>query len=221
LHALAQPLKTKVNQLTEKSLLYQHYGILKKATNSELGDTPGYVYDELVQLSFSDVILATQLAIYLADCLDTNGVKTRTAKTLHHLVRKGSRQFRKTLRTEKDEILRKGANSSDPLVAKIITESRKILFDEDLISKDDQISEEIPPQPTLSGMGASSGGKGFGNAPISKENLGHKVLDIIDKAVNIPDQRDEVMKMCLANSEVGDYQPVTVEGIRVFPFNEN
>ena len=59
-----------------------------------------------------------------------------------------------------------------------------------------------------------SGGKGFGNAPISKENLGHKVLDIIDKAVNIPDQRDEVMKMCLANSEVGDYQPVTVEGIR-------
>ena len=59
-----------------------------------------------------------------------------------------------------------------------------------------------------------SGGKGFGNAPISKENLGHKVLDIIDKAVNIPDQRDEVMKMCLANSEVGDYQPVNVEGIR-------
>ena len=102
-------------------------------------------------------VLATQLAIYLADCLDTNGVKTRTAKTLHHLIRKGSRQFRKTLRTEKDEILRKGANSSDPLVAKIITESRKILFDEDLISRDDQISEEIPPQPVLSGMGASSG----------------------------------------------------------------
>ena len=102
-------------------------------------------------------VLATQLAIYLADCLDTNGVKTRTAKTLHHLIRKGSRQFRKALRTEKDEILRKGANSSDPLVAKIVTESRKILFDEDLISRDDQISEEIPPQPILSGMGASSG----------------------------------------------------------------
>ena len=156
-HAFAQPLKTKVTQLTEKSLLYQHYPTLKKATNSELGDTPGYVYDDLVQLSYSDVIMATQLAIYIADCLDTNVVKTRSAKTLHHLIRMGSRQFRKTLRTEKDDVLRKAANSSDPLVSKIVVDSRKILFEEELITKDDSISEEIPPQPTLSGMGGSSG----------------------------------------------------------------
>ena len=89
--------------------------------------------------------------------LDTNGVKTRSAKTLHHLIRMGSRQFRKTLRTEKDDVLRKAANSSDPLVAKIIADSRKNLFDEELISKDDLDSEEILPQPTLSGMGGSSG----------------------------------------------------------------
>ena len=63
-----------------------------------------------------------------------------------------------------------------------------------------------------------SGSKGFGNTPISKENIGHKVLDIIDKAVNITDQRDEVMKMCLANSEVGDYQPVEVQGQPLVPF---
>ena len=60
-----------------------------------------------------------------------------------------------------------------------------------------------------------SGSKGFGNTPISKENIGHKVLDIIDKAVNITDQRDEVMKMCLATSEVGDYQPVEVQGMAI------
>ena len=101
--------------------------------------------------------MATQLAIYIADCLDTSGSKTRSAKTLHHLIRKGSRQFRKTLRSEKDEILRKAANSSDPLVAKITTESRQILFDEELIAKDDSISDEVPPQPNLSGMGGSSG----------------------------------------------------------------
>ena len=68
-HAFAQPLKSKVTQLTEKSLLYQHYPTLKKATNSELGDTPGYVYEELVQITYSDLTMATQLAIYLADCL--------------------------------------------------------------------------------------------------------------------------------------------------------
>ena len=70
-HAFAQPLKSKVTQLTEKSILYQHYPTLKKATNSELGDTPGYVYEELVQLTYSDLTMATQLAIYLADCLGT------------------------------------------------------------------------------------------------------------------------------------------------------
>ena len=101
--------------------------------------------------------MATQLAIYVADCLDTSGSKTRSAKTLHHLIRKGSRQFRKTLRSDKDEILRKAANSSDPLVAKITTESRQILFDEEVIAKDDLITDEVPPQPNLSGMGGTSG----------------------------------------------------------------
>ena len=188
-------------------LLFQ-YATLKKATSSDPGDTPGYVYDELVNITYSDIILATQIAIYLADSLDTSSSKLRTAKTLHHLIRKGSRQFRKTLRSEKDEILRKAANSSDPLVAKVMKESREILFDEALIAQDDLMTEEIPPQPTLSGMGASSDGKGFGNAPISKENLGHKVLDFIDKTVNFQDQREEVLKMCLAPSSVGEYQSV-------------
>lgn len=40
--------------------------------------------------------------------------------------------------------------------------------------------------------------------------MGHKVLDIIDKTMNAPDERAEVLKMCLTNSSTGDYQPVTV-----------
>ena len=98
--------------------------------------------------------------------------------------------------------------SSDPLVAKIITDSRVVLFDEDLVAKDDSAVPEEPPKPKLSGMGASSGSKGFGNTPVSKENLGHKVLDIIDKVTNIPDERAEVLKMCLENSPTGAYEPV-------------
>ena len=60
-------------------------------------------------------------------------------------------------KSDKDEILRKAANSSDPLVAKITTESRQIPFDEELIAKDDLITDEVPPQPNLSGMGGTSG----------------------------------------------------------------
>lgn len=182
---------------------------MKKATSTDPGDTPGYVYDELVQLSYSDVILATQLAIYLADCLDSCASKIRTAKTIHHLVRKGSRQFRKTLRSDKDDILRKAGNFSDPVVAKIMQETRSILFDEELVNQDDSMTEEKRPEmANLSGMGATSGASGFGNTPINKENFGHKVLDLIDKTVHIPDEREQVLKSCLAQSAVGDYVPV-------------
>ena len=43
------------------------YGTLKKATGSSdtHGDTPGYIYEELISITFSDTVMATQLAIYL------------------------------------------------------------------------------------------------------------------------------------------------------------
>jgi len=185
---------------------------LKKATSSESGDTPGYVYEDLIQLTFNDIIIATQLANYLAETLDSTSYKTRTAKTISHLIRHASLHFRKSLRL-RDDILRKIANCSDPLVAKIIGDSRVVLFDEDLVAKDDSGQEEMP-KPTLSGMGASSGSKGFGNAPVSKENLGHKVLDIIDKVTTIPDERAQVLKMCLENSPTGSYEPVQAPMIK-------
>ena len=97
------------------------------------------------------------------------------------------------MRKEKDDVLRKVANCSDPLVVKVITDTRGILFDEDLVAQDEgSEAEEMKPHYSLSGMGGSADGRGFGNAPISKENIGHKVLDIIDKAVNIPDDKAEV-----------------------------
>ena len=188
-------------------MIFLQYGTLKKATSSESGDTPGYVYDELIQLTYSDIIIATQLATYLAETLDSSSYKTRTAKTISHLVRNGSKSFRKSLRN-RDDILRKVANCSDPLVAKILKDTRTVLFDDELVNKDDSDQPETCPKPSLSGMGASSGAKGFGNTPVNKENLGHKVLDIIDKVTNIPDERAEVLKMCLENSPTGSYEPV-------------
>ena len=100
-------------------------------------------------------LLATQLALYLADSLDSNSFKIKPAKSIHHLVRKGSRQFRKTLRTQKDDVLRKFANSSDPLVAKLCQEIRNNLFDEALMAEDESESIDQKPTPRLSGMGSS------------------------------------------------------------------
>ena len=95
------------------------------------------------------------MALYLADSLDSNSFKIKPAKSIHHLVRKGSRQFRNTLRTQKDDVLRKFANSSDPLVAKLCQEIRNNLFDEALMAEDESESIEQKPTPRLSGMGSS------------------------------------------------------------------
>ena len=164
----------------------------------------------MIQISFENENLATQLAIYLADSLDSNSYKLKPAKSIHHLTRKGSRQFRKTLRSQKDDVLRKFASSSDPLVAKMCQEIRTQLFDETVMLEDDSNTEEERPRMTFSGMGGGGSESGFGNTPISKENLGHKVLDIIDKAMNVPDERAEVLKSCLINSPTGDYEPVSI-----------
>ncbi len=154
-------------------------------------------------------IMASQLAVYLADCLQAKSCSAlKSIKVIHHLTRKGSRHFRKTLRIERDENLKLAASSSHPTVAKVSQETRILLFDEELVAKDESNEPEAIPEPVLSGMGG--GGTGFGNTPISKENLGHKVLDLWDKAVNIPDEKAEVLKSCLANPDVGEYKPVVV-----------
>jgi hypothetical protein len=115
------------------------------------------------------------------------------------------------LRYQKDDILKQTSNSCDVKVSKVISDARHILFDQDLISQDEQKEPEILPQPILSGMGGYSGDTGFGNAPISKENIGHKMLDLIDKAVNSPDERAEVLKLCLENPSVGEFKPVNTQ----------
>jgi hypothetical protein len=77
--------------------LFFQYGLLKKVTSSDQDEIPGYVLEELMQLSYSSEILASQLATYLADSLITSSSvqsKLKTSKCIHHLTRQGSRQFR-------------------------------------------------------------------------------------------------------------------------------
>ena len=110
------------------------------------------------------------MALYLADSLDSNSFKVKPAKSIHHLVRKGSRQFRKTLRTQKDDVLRKFANSSDPLVAKLCQEIRNNLFDEAIMTQDESDTIEEKPNSILSGMGSSlSAGLNFASIFIERE----------------------------------------------------
>ena len=46
------------------------------------------------------------------------------------------------------------------------------------------------------------------------ENYGDKVADFIEKAITIPDERKEVMEMCLASPSTGDFKPISLPGLQ-------
>ena len=46
------------------------------------------------------------------------------------------------------------------------------------------------------------------------ENYGDKMADLIERAITIPDERKEVMEMCLASPSTGDFQPINLPGIQ-------
>ena len=45
------------------------------------------------------------------------------------------------------------------------------------------------------------------------ENYGEKVVELIGQAITIPDERKEVMEMCLASPPTGDFKPISLPSI--------
>ena len=45
------------------------------------------------------------------------------------------------------------------------------------------------------------------------ENYGDKMAGLIEKAITIPDERKEVMEMCLASPPTGDFKPISLPGV--------
>jgi len=230
----AQMRDSVANIIKEKSALVSYYPLLKKATTSTgPPGVPGYVFVELVELSFSSPAAAAQLAEYLTSRLarpSTAKAKVKTLKSTDAVARKGSRMFRKRLR-QLDEVLRSAANvtvtedllegaSATLEIRDLAKGIRVYIFDDEIVQQDESTEPEVPPKrlSTLSGLGSSSkplgasgGGKydGFGNSPISKENLGDKVLDMVESALSPLDGRSEVMEMCLQSS-TGEYQAIEI-----------
>ena len=51
------------------------------------------------------------------------------------------------------------------------------------------------------GMGSYGGGsgkyEGFGNSPISRASMTDKVRDMLENVLNLPDPKQQIMKLCL------------------------
>ena len=89
--------------------------LIQKATDPSTGlDTPGYVYEELIQLTYQGNVaesLASCLVSHLAKASYNRTEKPlKVLKSLNILSRKGSRNFRRALRNaNNDEHLRAAA----------------------------------------------------------------------------------------------------------------
>ena len=92
------------SKLTEKANPANLYPVLKKPTSGSEEPTPGYVYQVVIEFSFESPDNSRHLVDYLTKRLQRpspHGV-LKTLKTINHLVLKGSRDFRNSLR-ENDE----------------------------------------------------------------------------------------------------------------------
>jgi len=240
----------KLESWIEQASFAQHYGLILKATDAGEGslggggpDTPGYVYEELVRLTFEvdkgdkGHSLASVLVSKLQGAKTVES-KVKTLKTLRHLTFKGSRNFRKGLRLH-DEQLRNSAESGIMTsssaevtssssakkvhqIRQLAVEIRTFLFDQSNLEGDESLEPETIPQSSFSGMGASTKSlgryEGFGSAP-AKETLGDKMLEMVESMMtSFPvasiDERKEVLEMCLAAPSTGDYQPIQMPGLK-------
>lgn len=229
------------NTLMDKATLAKNYRLLLKATECSDErdlDTPGYVHRELAELTFearTGDIFAYALSKKLSSATDTNS-KLKTLKTIRHLTKSGSKRFRKCLR-DQDEHLKGAAEAGTEMAASssatlvtssehganpaaqvrsLAAEIRVLLFDQDTIDQDNDMEDELQPVQFAPGMGSSSrsDGKyeGFGTAP-QKESVTEKMVDMVEQFLTFPDERKEVLEMCLATPSTGDYKPIDLPSL--------
>lgn len=213
-------------KVTETAGMVNYYPIMKKATSSSNQPTPGYIYEELIQFSFTSKESSRHLVDYINTRLQRPspaGV-LKTLKTVNHLVDRGSREVRRGFRLNEEYI--KGApqfgGQNNLLVGTAVLQEIQTLvdgllgklFDEDLRLRDESNDPEMPPSfnSELSGMGNtgnSGNGKyeGFGNSPINKSGIGDSIRDMVDSVLAVPDPNKQILDLCLSSS-TGDYQAV-------------
>jgi len=217
-------------KVSDAAGIVNYYPMLKKATSSSNQPTPGYIYEQLIVLSFS----SKESSVYLVEYLNSRlqrpapyGV-LKTLKTINHLVDRGSREVRRGFRRNEEFI--KGAKQfggqNNLLVGTTVLQEIQTLvdglltklFDEDLRLKDESDEPELVPSISeLSGMGntpslASSKYQGFGNSPINKTGIGESLREMVDSVLAVPETNKQIQHLCLDNS-TGDYQAVQIGNI--------
>ena len=101
-------------------------------------------------------------------------------------------------------------------VRKFRTDILVELFREERLAEDCRTDPEQMPVSVLSGSGmgsfnSNSTGKyeGFGSSPINKSTVTDRVRDMMESVMNLPDPKQEIMKLCLEDP-VGDYRPLVL-----------
>ena len=211
---------------------------MTQATSDDGDPTPGYLLEEIRNITFQSPSCCQQLVDYLIYRLNksSSAVKFKVLKIIMYLINNGQVTFRQQLRQHDGSIKNAVCHSGppDPLlgntlykdVQKLAQDTLDSMFNPEMI-KEDEVDANIlapldSPAVFMTGMGANarSSGKyeGFGNTPKDREGtVTDKMLDYIGRLIHSSDeQTSEVIRAAL-HSSPGDYQPVPVSGELIEP----
>lgn len=207
-----------VNLVLEKVSFVSKISIILKASSDDDNPIPGYLYQEVSNITLESDGYCESTLEYLVDRLEKNShhVKLKVLKLMKYIVEHGNPNFRLGLIKSAHGIMAatKFSGPADPLhgnvpyqlVRKAAQELSSLLFDTEQADSKESV-ESIPPK-TYIGLGPtdvsrSSGTmEGFGNSPASSQNksFGESVMDnlgkIMDKITEGPaDYQNEVLSM--------------------------
>ncbi|XP_046398374.1 AP-4 complex accessory subunit Tepsin-like isoform X2 [Ischnura elegans] len=206
---------------------FSHYlPLMTRATADDGDPTPGYMLEEIEKITFLADPHCTRLVGYLLQRLgrQSNNVKLKVLKIMHHLVLKGHISFRTLLRKNDGHIKMSTVNRSTSYfgssrtadaVVRAAQNLLQVLFDPNLLRKDEEGVQEAPRSKVQLGALGSQGisqGKyhGFGNSAAEKDTIKGKVMDYFEKLLSPTDDFNEDIKYCLYGP-AGNYEPPVIE----------
>ncbi|XP_040576635.1 uncharacterized protein [Lepeophtheirus salmonis] len=202
-------------KLVEDAVLLKHVPLLQKSLSGEWG----YVYEELIDLSYSGGPEANRFMSYFySKALNLTDSKVRILKIIHKLAFHGSRTFRNLWRESRyDEILREYSNSGG-ISQRLSKETREYIFSDEVVNKDsDESLEEVTPRLSHSYSGHGSSNvkdkkyDGFGKDSITnKESWTDKLRDLVEESLVFTNEKSRIIEECLSSESPGDYVAVNI-----------
>ncbi|CAL1529215.1 unnamed protein product [Lymnaea stagnalis] len=223
-----------MSSTTQRLSFVNKISLILKATSDDENQTPGYMYKEIMDITFDPIGYSDSLIEFLVDRLKSKSchVKFKVLKLMKHLLDDGSKDFQTGLRRHSDTVKEytKYGGPPHPMhgnvpylsIRKLAKEVCETLYSQEYInakSPSDATGSDRPAEFKYGGLGpVRTGGaiQGFGNTPSNQpKGIGETILDGIEKfgakiSETAADRQAALLAKLDLGSSVSNYQPPVV-----------